>query len=101
MYDQQISNEFDYWSSLTEQPELFAVELRKNVEFDFICTLASTNINQSAPKFVKIYVTIRSWMSLIMGLIGLKQHELFALKLELLYLTWFGLWHLHSYMMQT
>ena len=44
--------------------------------------LASTNINQSAPNFVKIYMTLRSWMSLIMGLIGHKQLELFALQLD-------------------
>ena len=51
--------------------------------------LASTNINQSAPNLVKIYMTLRSWMSSIMGLIGLKKCELFALHLELVYWTWF------------
>ena len=51
--------------------------------------LAFTNINQSAPNLVKIYMTLRSWMNLIMGLIGHKQRELFALQLELVYLTWF------------
>ena len=51
--------------------------------------LASTNINQSAPNLVKIYMTLKSWMSLIMGLTGHKQHELFALRLDLVYLTWF------------
>ena len=51
--------------------------------------LASTNINQSALNFVKIYMTLRSWMSSIMGLIGHKQCLLFALQLELVYLTWF------------
>ena len=49
----------------------------------------STNINQSAPNLVKIYITLRSWMSLIMDLIGHKQRELFALQLELVNLTWF------------
>ena len=49
--------------------------------------LASTNINQSAPNLVKIYMTLRSWMSLIMGVIGHKQGKLYALQLE--YLTWF------------
>ena len=34
-----------------------------------VYTLASTNINQSAPNVVKMYVTIRSWMSSIMDLI--------------------------------
>ena len=51
-------------------------------------TLASTIFNQSALNLAKIYVTIRSLMSLIMGLIGLEQMESFALESEkLLYLT--------------
>ena len=44
-----------------EHPELFA--LGKIAESDFVYTLASTNINQSAPNLVKMYVTIRSQMS--------------------------------------
>ena len=44
-----------------------------------VYTLASTNINQSAPNLVKIYMTIRSRMSSIMDLIGLEHLELFAL----------------------
>ena len=34
-------------------------------------------------------MTLRSWMNSIMGLIGLKQRELFALQLELVHLIWF------------
>ena len=45
-----------------------------------VYTLASTNINQSAPNLVKMYVTIRSWMSLIMDLIRAELSELFALE---------------------
>ena len=41
-----------------EPPELFAIELKKNAIFHFVYTLASTNINQSAPNLVKIYMTI-------------------------------------------
>ena len=55
-----------------ERPELFALELKKkkNAIFDFVYSLASTIFfNQSAPNLAKIYITIRSWMSLIMGLI--------------------------------
>ena len=52
-----------------EHPELFALEFGKIAESDFVDTLASTNINQSALHLVKMYVTIRSWMSLIMDLI--------------------------------
>ena len=52
-----------------EHPELFALESGKIAESDFVYTLASTNINQSAPNLVKMYVTIRSWMISIMVLI--------------------------------
>ena len=47
-----------------------------------VYTLASTNMNQSAPNFVQMYMTIRSQMSLIMELIGTKLFELSALELE-------------------
>ena len=53
----------------SEHLELLAREFGKIAEFDFVYTLASTNINQSAPKLLKMYVTIRTWMSLIMNLI--------------------------------
>ena len=53
----------------SEHPELFALEFGKIAESDFVYTLASTNINQSALNLVKMYVTIRSWMSSIMDLI--------------------------------
>ena len=52
-----------------EHRELFALEFGKIAESDFVYTLASTNINQSAPNLVKMCVTIRSWMSSIMVLI--------------------------------
>ena len=70
-----------------EHTELFALEFRKFAEYD---TLASTNINQSTPNLVKMYVIIRSQMSLIMELIGFELSELSALELENLpYLTLF------------
>ena len=53
----------------SEHPELFALEFGKTAESDFVYTLASTNINQSALHLVKMYVTIRSRMSSIMDLI--------------------------------
>ena len=53
----------------SEHPELFALEFGKIAESDFVYTLASTNINHSAPNLVKMYVTIRSWMCSIMDLI--------------------------------
>ena len=55
-------------------------EFGKNAESDFVYTLASTNINQTALNLVNMYVTIRSWMNLIMGLIRPKVSELFALE---------------------
>ena len=53
-----------------EHSELFALEFGKIAESDFVYTLSSTNTDQSAPNLVKMYVTIRSWMSSIMDLIG-------------------------------
>ena len=74
----------------SEHPELFALEFGKIAESDFVYTLASTNIDQSTPNLVKMYVTIRSRM--IMDLIGLELFELSALEFENLpYLTWFTL----------
>ena len=63
-----------------EHPELFALDFGKIAESDFVYTLASTNINQSAPNLVKVYVTIRSQMSSIMDLIGPELSELFVLE---------------------
>ena len=49
-------------------------------------------VNQSALNLAKIYMTINSWISLIIGLIELEGLELFALELEkLLHLTLFTL----------
>ena len=53
-----------------EHPELFVLEFGKIAESDFVYTPASTNINQSAPNVVKMYVIIRSRMRLIMDSIG-------------------------------
>ena len=61
-----------------EHPEIFALEFRKIVESDYVYTVASANINQSAPNLVKMYVAIRSLMSLIMDLSG--PEMLFALE---------------------
>ena len=75
-----------------EHPELFALEFGKTAESDFVYTLASTNIDQSAKNLVKMCMTIRSRMSLIMDLIGPELSELSALEFENLpYLTLFTL----------
>ena len=46
----------------SEHPELFALEFGKIAESDFVYTLASTNMDQSTPNLVKMYVTIKSQM---------------------------------------
>ena len=75
-----------------DHPKLFALEFGKIAESDFVYTLASTNINQSAPNLVKMYMTIRSRMSLIVDLIGQELSELSALEFENLpYFTLFTL----------
>ena len=73
-----------------EHLELFALEFRKIAEYDFVHTLASTNINQSAPNLVQMCMTIRARMSSIMELIGPELIKLSALEFENLpYLTLF------------
>ena len=62
-----------------EHPELFALEFGKTAESDFVYTLASANIDQTASNLVKMYVTIRSRMSSIMDLIKLELSELSTL----------------------
>ena len=64
-----------------EHLELFALELVKIAEYDFVYTLSSTNINQSAPNLVKLYMIIRSQISQIVDLIRPELSELSALEL--------------------
>ena len=66
-----------------EQMELFAPELGNIAAFYFFFyPLASTNINQSAPNLVTMYMSIRSQMSLIMGQVIPDQSVLSALEIE-------------------
>ena len=63
-----------------------------------VYTLASTNINQSAPNLVQMYMTIRARMSSIMELIRPELSEFSALEYENLpYLTLFTLQHLQIF----
>ena len=65
-------------------------DVRPSVDNLLVNTLASTNINQSSPNVVKMYMTTRAWISFIMELIGPELSELSALELENLpYLTMF------------
>ena len=76
----------------SEHLELFALEFGKIAESDFVYTPASTNIDQSAPNLVKMYVTIRLRISSIMDLIGPELSQLSALEFENFpYLTLFTL----------
>ena len=50
-----------------ELSELFALEFAKIAKSDFVYTLASTNVDQPVPNMVTIYMTMRSWMSSILG----------------------------------
>ena len=53
--------------------KLFALEFTKIAESDFVYTPAFTNLDHLVPNMVSIYtkhghnITMRSWMSLIMG----------------------------------
>ena len=91
-----------FWISLImcqiepEHPELFTLEFGIIAEYDFVYTLSSTNIDQSAPNLVRMYVIIRSRVTLIMDLIRPKLFDLSStLELENLpYLTLLTLKHL-------
>ena len=75
-----------------EHPELFALEFGIIDKSYFVYTPASTNIDQSAPNLVKMYMTIRSRMSSIMDIIRPELSELSTLELENCpYLTLFTL----------
>ena len=65
-----------------EQLELFTLELGRIAAFDFVYSLTSTNINQSVPNLVRVNMSIRSQMSLIMGQVIPDQSVLSALEIE-------------------
>ena len=65
-----------------EQLELFVLELGKIAAFDFVYSVASTNINPSTPNLVTMYMSTRSQMRLIMGQVIPDQSVLSALEIE-------------------
>ena len=76
-----------------KQLDLIALELGNSAAFDFVYSLASTNINQSAPSLVTMYMSIRSQMSLIMGQVIPDQSVLSALEIEKLnFISLFGIY---------
>ena len=85
-------DEFDFGTNRIRNWELFALEFGKIAESEFVYTPASTNIDQSAPNLVKMYMTIRLRMSSIMDVIGPGLSKLSNLELENFpYLTLFTL----------
>ena len=64
----------------SEHPKLFALEFGKISESDFVYTLAFTNIEQSTQNLVKMYMTIKSRISSILGQIESEHPKLFALE---------------------
>ena len=65
-----------------EQLELFAFELEKIAAFNLVYSLASTNVNQSTPNLVTMYMSIRPQMRLIMGQVMPDPSVLSALETE-------------------
>ena len=50
-----------------ELSKLFALEFAKIAESYFVYSRVSTNVDQLVPNMVTIYMTVKSWMSWIMG----------------------------------
>ena len=50
-----------------ELSELFALEFAKIAESNSVYTLATANVDQLVLNMVTIHMTLRSWMSLIIG----------------------------------
>ena len=50
-----------------ELSEFFALDFAKIAESDIVYTLASTNVDKLEPNMVRVYMTMRSWMSSILG----------------------------------
>ena len=63
-------------------PEQLSYFPLKIAFYHIVYTVASTNINTLVPNLVKLYVTIRSRISSIMGVIRPEQLEVFAIELE-------------------
>ena len=50
-----------------ELSELFPLKFAKIAESDFVHAIACTNADQLVPNMVTVYITMRSWMSFVMG----------------------------------
>ena len=69
VYNHKILDEFNYG---------FALEFAKNAESNFVYTLATANVYQLVPNMVLMYVSVRSWKSSIINLMGTEWSELSA-----------------------
>ena len=78
----EILDEFDYGSNLTVTSGVICPWIQKNCLIWLCYSLASTNINHSAPNLVTMYISLRSHMSLIMGQVIPDQSVLSALEIE-------------------
>ena len=58
IYARKISDKLDYGSNWIRKSGVICPWIWKNCWTDFVYTLSSKNINQSAPNLVKMYVTI-------------------------------------------
>ena len=80
------------WVTVRHCLSVCRTSVRLSVHNLLVNTLASTNMNQSSPNLVKMYMTTRARMSSIMELIRPQLSESSALELENLpYLTMFTL----------
>ena len=81
------------WSLTVRRcPSVCLTSVHPSIHNLLVNTLASTNINQSSPNLVKMYMTTRAQMNSVMGPSGPELSELSALEFENLpYLTMFTL----------
>ena len=80
IHDHKISDEFDYGCTLTITTGAICLWTRKIAIFDFVYTLASTNINHSVPNLFKYGHKILDEIDY--GLIKPEQLELLALEVK-------------------
>ena len=93
IYVQQNLNEFDQGPIGPKQLEFFGLALWKIAAFDFVYSLTSTNINQSATNLVTMNMNIRSRMNLILGQVMPDQLVFSVLEIEKLnFISLFGIY---------
>ena len=81
-----VFDKVDYGSNWSRSVRVICPWITKYHNFHLVYTLVSTHRNKSALNLVKIHMTMRTWMSLIMSLIGPNNMSFFVHQLVL---TWF------------